>query len=1143
MVSDDRYALSGRRSHPRSRFALLACSTVVFAGFSPSSYSQQLGFTIDCEPVPIHQVQQEPAADANATPPPSTSKEAAKSTEECLLPAIPSYFDALVEQAITQKTLADEKFITEHVKDAERIYDDALTLLLSINDDRTKRSPEYQLLLTDISYRKKLIDAKSDFWGIGYFRAPDNPVKLLQELERNYSEFSAIVAEIEGYRTNTLDDQVKQATLRAVYQEHSANRQAEIWSIDKQSEVASKSEQTRQFLLQRLDDNQRRQTEIAAELREVWDSVDKMGDQLTNVAVGALASAAGIPPELASAIADDGPLEARLLQAGTSLLANSDFQASVMQLTPNVEELFEIIEIGHQVADDAETAKKILDKAKSAIRDHSIENIIDVGAQIWSALPEENKQDILKKVSTIPNASVFGELAFKNSKIRDVMSGAAAQYVLSSGSFNEIVNPLLSKDPDSFAWDIISDAIRYNGNGVDAAAAKARTIGAIVLAAKEINLEDQLGSPIDQLVAAVQSEVLRDSASPETVLSTIMSAVESGQVSVSIAADGTLSVAIGDIRFGLNDVEIRAVVDNGMPKLLGAETAPFLERLVVGNAQIRTPAVYLQELIERQVVDLGQLLDDPSRPELGTLEAFVQQLPGDVRQRVSDTAAQFLAGQTVGADLNAKLDRPIPMQTQPQIRRSENVPDKPEDQAALMLVTNAVPGGQLVGAALDAAKILGQMDLAIQKGKELYAEDKQLIKQQIHIVDMIVGTDSAKALAEYDREIARARSYGAAESSAQYLRAISRSTAKMTDAQAQARLRVPLAVFYAEQMRRNFDELNHALSLWVGAPSSPRGTIERLVRDDPQYIRFALDDQIQLYQWLVRDFEGDRTDLRALSNHWRQIVALSTDVCRRIGCTPDAAVLGPVKQTRSVSVSDLVGLAQWSNFLQWKANPVADHFEFNLLITPDSDLISENLELVRLVDVAVGVVRAGITVEPDALSLVHPGVAYVPVQNGEYLKEFYPLVAKDDLEWKDGFDLRDLRTRWARNSDLSRRSFEGRGLYTQWLLTVRKDELVNNPTDFTLRFAYQYKEPGLNNDQRDRLALAFAGAEDAMRLTATEGAAYKFTKSDLALLATENECLKVDELVTKTKDYVDTAILTKARAPWQCQDKIVGEPK
>lgn len=1171
-------------------------SLTVNSALHESAYSANvLQFTIDCEPESRISSEDEPF-----------TEDSVERKEDCLLPNVKSRNSAILELALTIKTQADEFYLSGNTELANENYKKASNLLENINlGKRALGEPiginsEFQLLNADIGYRLQLLQAKADFWGTGFLNHPSNPVKLMSELQSNFFEFEKVVSEINSFQTTSQDTGIQQSTLRALYAEASSEAQAELWKVDQSSGRIRSSNETKDYLLQRLVDNARRQEEIKQELRSVWNEVDQLGDQISSIALSAAAQAAGVSPELAAAITSDGDLEEKLLTAGTALLADPDFSKELVSAAVGMTELYEAAATAQAFVIDVQDALEDVERTKIAVesvydgfrdgfRKENLVNLVSLGSRIISELPAEEANKILSKVSNlIENEKISIETILRVAKTDERMQTLIFPEIskLFENNFAAIAGNIVKDKTQSIsAFDTVKLLLDRTGElpddvkiflihtlltspemqhsvqllaGADADAARVQLAGTANV--EQFHLPDLRREIVEKFGSSVSDP------RPEVLVAAVAQALESGNLKLEVNFQNEISakvkIHLGDIEFDVSEGFTKELFDAGvhvqseiqsknrsLMSLLDrisssselnvlTDVANFesllrgrLKELIEGTPIAESQDLYLA-LLSRELITIEKALVGLANEQDLSLDAMKLQFSRDVNSALSASGLDTfkpIAGLLVGQDkvphYLSQVDQRAEMRQSfkdltptimPMPRQSEADAVPVEEQVATMIVANSVPGGAFVAAALSAAKVLGQMELAIQKGNELYNEDKALLKLQLHLGDMIETNEDAKDLAEYDQVIAEVRGRGAAASSNAYLQAIVQSSSKMSDAQAQARLRVPLAIFHAEQMRRTFDELNHALALWAGSSGSPRGTIERLVREDPQYIRLALDNDIQLYRWLVRRGEGDRTDLRSLVNHWRQIVAITTDVCRRVGCSPDAAVVGPVKQTGPISVRQLVGESQWGQFIEWANSNPEEQFSFKLFLTPSDDLFDAHLKLVRAVDVSAGIRFEGAKQvnSMNRSSLVHPGVAYVSEKNREYFKEFYPFSTKHDLSWVENFDTEGLRLRWSRNSDLSQRDFEGYGIFTIWELRVDYRDLTGKPEDLYVNFAYQYQNPEAIDPFSARIDIANIIANDVVTLAGQASQHQGFNARDVELVAGSSDiCGEIRVLV------------------------------
>jgi hypothetical protein len=308
--------------------------------------------------------------------------------------------------------------------------------------------------------------------------------------------------------------------------------------------------------------------------------------------------------------------------------------------------------------------------------------------------------------------------------------------------------------------------------------------------------------------------------------------------------------------------------------------------------------------------------------------------------------------------------------------------------------------------------------------------------------------------------------------------------------QARMKLRRALTFYLAERLREEFDLLDRAIALWGGIEAAPRGTIAQLIREDPQNVRLALDSEIHLFQMLDRDSEGARTDVDPLLIHWRQLLRLADDACARIGCEA-ATAAAQMRDTGPIGLCDLISPEEAERFAQWQRNP-SGRFALRFFLGPDRIRPSADHGNHRIVEVRLGGVtkpkaepgiaclpqrkaardrfRPGRTLPPTSnpepasfaelrrATLTHPGVAYVPRNDGLVDRESLLLRRGGSFMIPTAFDLEVLRQRWIVSTLPQRRFFEGYSPFTEWELMLEPEAAARTLEDIVLRIAYQYND-------------------------------------------------------------------------------------
>jgi hypothetical protein len=271
-----------------------------------------------------------------------------------------------------------------------------------------------------------------------------------------------------------------------------------------------------------------------------------------------------------------------------------------------------------------------------------------------------------------------------------------------------------------------------------------------------------------------------------------------------------------------------------------------------------------------------------------------------------------------------------------------------------------------------------------------------------------------------------------------------------------------LFFYYAERLRQEYDALDWSLALWAGANGGTHGKIAELIRSDPNNLRYAIDSQIHLFDWLNRDIEGQREDLQALTIHWQEITALADSICDQFACRTSGVPLQfELQRSAIIRVSQLMTKEDWQAFRDWQRTKPNTSIDLWFLIHPSADLISSQHENARIVDLQIGGLNhsQGAASQPVTLSrfeLTHPGISYIAV-GGKIYRDTQPPRSSTSAEAPHALDLSLLKSRWTSAIPVAYDSrFEGYGPFTLWHLRLDSDATNQNIDDVGLQITYQY---------------------------------------------------------------------------------------
>jgi hypothetical protein len=440
-----------------------------------------------------------------------------------------------------------------------------------------------------------------------------------------------------------------------------------------------------------------------------------------------------------------------------------------------------------------------------------------------------------------------------------------------------------------------------------------------------------------------------------------------------------------------------------------------------------------------------------------------------------------LASVRSGISAAHKLVSQVPMGTQEvALDRAGHPPDRKVGEASLERVleaalVSAVPGVRAVRMAEQVFKSIADITEQIDVMHSLYDEEKALTVEIVHLDDMRDQARFTQGIANLDREIALKRITSSQDLIRAHVSLAAMGAREQKGAIQKAKLRVPLALFYADALRREYDALDRSLALWSGDPLTLRGFVRDRIKANPNSMRLALDPQIGLYTWLDRSLESNRGDLEALRTYWSRTLALVREVCIEAKCTDENSVLGQVLKTGQISLRRITSEAEWERFRHWQKSGTG-LFTFSFLLAPwhpvirDDHAIRADLDDLRIVTARIGgMPSASLGAKPINLygaSLTHPGIGYV-LYRGRFVREAFQPAVKHGLEWKNNPEWKsDLYARW--NDAPPLRPLEGYSMFTMWQLDVPRSKDAREVADIIVQFHYQTP-----SDERSPISMTY----------------------------------------------------------------------
>jgi hypothetical protein len=453
-------------------------------------------------------------------------------------------------------------------------------------------------------------------------------------------------------------------------------------------------------------------------------------------------------------------------------------------------------------------------------------------------------------------------------------------------------------------------------------------------------------------------------------------------------------------------------------------------------------------------------------------------LPEHLKDSILKEATAFYLGNGVfqaatDKDQSGNLIDSIPDlvdENNPQEILGENMGDMPQGdnsemmrQMAAKALDMAFPG---VGTALNT--VLGIAD-AIFSGyqivdelRTIYTEKVKLNDEYVKLLDNYRDNQFNKQLALYETRIANLSYNIMLEEHEGYSKIVNTIVDRKKDVRRKIGGYLPLMFFHAERLRYYYQRLNKASSFWYGADN----TLNRIIFSDPNNLRFALDPDIKLFDWITSpDVTSSREDIFRLYSHWSKIHSLSTD-----GLISNRMKYGDNVSEISYQVFDLEAIDrnQWKEFRTWQRHPNTS-FVYNLNLSYplasnnvfgfDSSFTS--IKTIQVIPLAIGdnnrKLGNVLTVSNLGLSTNEAGVVEPLARRSRSSSdEFIDMDANGNVNIPTYFT-KNLKYRWdSPNNDYQPFNFEGYNLRSDWKVVVEPRTSVQDIKKIYFIVFYQY---------------------------------------------------------------------------------------
>lgn len=969
--------------------------------------------------------------------------------------------------ALALKTRADQSFLLGDTDAAQKLYSEAAMELANIESGwRAENAPLPALLERDISYRQTLLQYKVDFWGGVYSLSPINPVQAFISFEETVLELETLAERMEEEKQKIIKATALAAAIGAARE--IAKTDVDVQALEKLTKEVQETFHIGRATTaeNRIRNNVARQKEIAEERSQLSAQYDKVHRALDTLVVNSLLQATGIPPEAAALAQSDKPLEQRILQAGRILISskNPQMTQAFAGLSETTAKIVDAAQKGSEALQDLQRIRSAGEAVQNALRRGTLEGALQAGSLIYEQLPASDRERLQSLVTTqlkppiaLMEAARFADetrksiatIVANNDLMRDRLIDLLAERIGSNteafdvwyrGRLTEIFQSMPSKanigvvEQAIRAWpfafysqfpDGMKETLRKLHGQVDDAAAAKEIFSVWPPKGVSVSLID--GSVIVTAGAQKHAVPLQKFVSSQAMKSVEIVANNVDRVGgeEKLARQATEQHLIQMVRAASTDREL--FVTNFAASIHELDEASSLARVL--------PSQLLDQTRPFPKVNSDKVFDE-----------IWQKMPTTAREIAARNLGAMQAGSYVGKEATNSPSRTT---VRPEVKGDTGRQANVNEAVLKAAIATAFPAAAVAFAVVDAVAAMSEMSKLAAQINELSAEDRSIMKEQLSLYDLVRDERHAAAIAEIGNRIASTRRDGAYRQIDRYQIATDSLDSGIERGRVAQRLFMPRAFLLSELLRSRFDRLDRSLAFWTGDPTAPRGQIAKFITTDPQWLRYALDPELQVYRWLDRGGESDRGDLRKLSEEWRRKLVLARSVCDVLNCRKETAVVGEVT-SRQISLK-AVSPKQWKRFEAWKNGGRGD-FSFEFLLTPEVLRPDRALHLLRFIDVRAGIVRANKDiVDPAGSALFHPGAAFVPVDDGFVKEHYLPKIAVNPT-WAP---FPALRTRWA--SSFALRPLEGYGVYTLWRFTLQDNLHNRQADDVLLDIAYQYQ--------------------------------------------------------------------------------------
>lgn len=1011
-----------------------------------------------------------PQASANPEPAPAPAK---IDYSKYLSDDKVGYAALAVEKATISKALADELYLRDERRAAEKSYRDAMrTLEEEAPDSRlddTQKSVK-RLLAADVEYRLLNLRLGNDFWSGYRTNRPSTPHRhlliledLLADLEKQTKEINELLdklsidagdmARLQGQRIQ-LEGEIRgqaQSQERAVIEARKERIQLGTWD-----------ERVRHLTGQRLA--------VEARSKQLAEEQKQLSASASALLVQAVAAGTGIPTAATSAVIK-GDLKAALLQTASAQLGDpsSAISKAVGDVSSGARQLQDLYSTASKNYESLKQTGETLKQAADVIRKPTFDGLASAGAALWKTIPEKERKRLAENIASSSPASGMLE-AYRRVELT-ANDAATLRKRIETLALQKMAMRDIRADLMTVARQVIKTdeqarvqmrSVFQSIAAVNLSDKQFRQYGERFLRAGAADFFARIPAADRQSVAEAMGEPTLESAIAKLAIAGI-GALPNGRVSndrIVLEADGKrVEVKLRELFAGAQFAGTESGIKD-LPAIFEAMTRTE-ELYRVALAQL--PADILGATVETA---LRKIPTGKERQEV--IEELSKGLSTDAQQRAKQKLVEQAVGSAVVEDLVKRKEaapRIAAYQPYPSSNSGSHTGLSPEASAAATAALNyAIPGA---GVALSMAQSFAKMDANIDEMNRLAEQSLRIMAEQEQLHDLATEAYFQFAIAEVEQRRAEVLRDSAERQLGVYSEELSRRANSGQRHHFAIGMRRALTYYTAERLREEFDLFDRSFAMWSSGVAA-RGAISSQVQLDPSNTRYALDSSIHLFDWLNRERESTRGDPDSLRQHWRQMLRLAKDVCSKRGCKPGDGMLGQITSTGRISVKEVLATdAEWRRFKNWQRNP-SGKFIMQFAILPGMRIIPLHYENIRIIDVRVAGRTGGRDEMLSQIGLRHSGVSQIPRADpgsaGGLIIQREALLPKQSAGFNrpTDFNLALLR---ARHSGAFTQinypilgDFEGYGLYALYQLTFENSAENRKLDDVLIRFAYFYND-------------------------------------------------------------------------------------